>query len=42
MYALQEIDALELFVLMDNVSDPFTKSSTGIHWNESQYRPDRP
>lgn len=35
---LKEIDELEIYVLMDNVSDPFTKNSDGIYWNESQYR----
>lgn len=38
MHKLNEIDGLEIFVLMDNVSDPFTKNNQGIYWNESQYR----
>lgn len=38
MPQLKEIDSLEVFVLMDNVSDPFTKNDLGIYWNESQYR----
>ena len=28
-YPLNEIDKLEIFVLMDNVSDPFTASHEG-------------
>jgi 7,8-dihydropterin-6-yl-methyl-4-(beta-D-ribofuranosyl)aminobenzene 5'-phosphate synthase len=35
---LKEIDGLDIFVLVDNISDPFTTSDTGIHWNEMQYR----
>jgi len=38
MYTLQEIDSLEIFVLMDNMSDPFTENEEGIYWNESQYK----
>lgn len=38
MLQLNEIDSLEIFVLMDNVSDPFSKNELGIYWNESQYR----
>lgn len=38
MYKLNEIDSLEIFVLMDNMSDPFTKNEKGVYWNESQYR----
>jgi 7,8-dihydropterin-6-yl-methyl-4-(beta-D-ribofuranosyl)aminobenzene 5'-phosphate synthase len=37
-HKLQEIDRLEVVALMDNVSDPFTKSHAGMRWNESQYR----
>lgn len=37
-YPLKEIDKIEIFALMDNVSDPFTKSHPNIRWNESQYR----
>lgn len=35
---LEQIDKLEVVALMDNVSDPFTKSHPGMRWNESQYR----
>jgi len=35
---LSEIDRLEVVALMDNVSDPFTKSHPNMRWNESQYR----
>jgi 7,8-dihydropterin-6-yl-methyl-4-(beta-D-ribofuranosyl)aminobenzene 5'-phosphate synthase len=35
---LQEIERLEVIALMDNVSDPFTKSHPSMRWNESQYR----
>lgn len=35
---LQEIDRLEVMVLMDNLSDPFTQSHQGMRWNEFQYR----
>lgn len=38
MSHLKEIDKLEIFVLMDNVSDPFTESTEGVYWNESQYK----
>lgn len=38
MNKLKEIDGLEIYVLMDNISDPFTKNEQGIYWNESQYR----
>lgn len=37
-YPLKEIDRLEVIALMDNVSDPFTKSHPTMRWNESQYR----
>lgn len=37
-YQLREIDALEIFILMDNISDPFTKSHDGMRWNEFQYQ----
>lgn len=37
-YTLKEIDKLEIFVLMDNISDPFTKSHDGMRWNEFQYQ----
>jgi len=37
-YPLNEIDNLEVFVLMDNLSDPFTKSHEGMRWNEFQYQ----
>lgn len=29
---------IEAFVLMDNVSDPFTKTHKGMRWNELEYR----
>lgn len=35
---LKAIDRLEVFALMDNVSDPFTRSHQNMRWNESQYR----
>lgn len=35
---LKEIDAIEVVVLMDNVSDPFTESHEGMRWNEFQYQ----
>jgi 7,8-dihydropterin-6-yl-methyl-4-(beta-D-ribofuranosyl)aminobenzene 5'-phosphate synthase len=35
---LQEIDRLEIMVLMDNLSDPFTVSHKNMRWNEFQYR----
>lgn len=38
MQKLNSIDGLEVFVLMDNISDPFTTSETGVYWNESEYR----
>ena len=38
MYKLNEIDKVEIFVLMDNISDPFTTNKEGVYWNESQYR----
>ena len=38
MHTMSEIDALEIFVLMDNISDPFSKSHDGLRWNEFQYR----
>lgn len=31
-------DRCEIFVLMDNISDPFTQSHPGMRFNESQYR----
>lgn len=37
-YILKEIERLEIIALMDNVSDPFTKSHPNMRWNESQYR----
>jgi len=37
-YELNKIDKLEIFVLMDNVSDPFTASHDGLRWNEFQYQ----
>ena len=37
-YQLKEIDNLEIFVLIDNISDPFTKSHDGMRWNEFQYQ----
>jgi 7,8-dihydropterin-6-yl-methyl-4-(beta-D-ribofuranosyl)aminobenzene 5'-phosphate synthase len=39
-YELNEIDKLEIFVLMDNISDPFTASHEGLRWNEFQYQYD--
>lgn len=38
LFSLNSIDRLEIIALMDNVSDPFTKSHPGMRWNESQYR----
>ena len=38
MPTLNQIDELEIFVLMDNVSDPFSRSNEGTYWNESQYQ----
>jgi 7,8-dihydropterin-6-yl-methyl-4-(beta-D-ribofuranosyl)aminobenzene 5'-phosphate synthase len=35
---LREIHQLEIFVLMDNISDPFTASHEGLRWNEAQYQ----
>lgn len=37
-YTLTPIDTLEVFVLMDNISDPFSKSHEGMRWNEFQYQ----
>ncbi len=37
-YQINPIAKLEVFVLMDNISDPFTKSHAGMRWNEFQYR----
>jgi len=34
---LREIDRLEIMVLMDNLSDPFTVSHKNLRWNEFQY-----
>ena len=31
MYPITEIGGLEVFVLLDNVSDPFSKNSEGIY-----------
>lgn len=38
MYELKAINKVEIFVLMDNISDPFTTNKEGVYWNESQYR----
>ncbi len=38
MHQLKQIDEVEIFVLMDNVADPFSKNSTGVYWNEFQDR----
>ncbi len=38
LISLKAIEQLEVFALMDNVSDPFTKSHPNLRWNESQYR----
>jgi 7,8-dihydropterin-6-yl-methyl-4-(beta-D-ribofuranosyl)aminobenzene 5'-phosphate synthase len=38
MFHLNEINKIEIFVLVDNISDPFTQNDQGIYWNESQYR----
>jgi len=38
MHPINEIDRFEIFVLMDNISDPFTKTHDGLRWNELQYR----
>lgn len=38
MVSLKSIDRLEVVALMDNVSDPFTKSHPDMRWNEMQYR----
>ncbi len=38
--SLEAIDRLEIIALMDNVSDPFTRSHQNMRWNESQYRSD--
>lgn len=35
---LQAVDKIEIFALMDNISDPFTKSHDGMRFNEFQYR----
>jgi 7,8-dihydropterin-6-yl-methyl-4-(beta-D-ribofuranosyl)aminobenzene 5'-phosphate synthase len=37
-HELNEISKLEVFVLMDNISDPFTTSHDGLRWNEFQYQ----
>lgn len=37
MQTINEIDELEVFALMDNVSDPFTESHPGMRWNEFEY-----
>lgn len=36
--SLRVVDRIEIFVLMDNVSDPFTTTHPNLHWNESVYR----
>lgn len=38
LVTLNALDQLEVIALMDNVSDPFTKSHPNMRWNESQYR----
>ena len=38
MLSLKEVDSVEIFVLVDNVSDPFTVNDSGVYWNESQFR----
>ncbi len=35
---LKPVDRIEVIALMDNFSDPFTKTHEGMRWNESQYR----
>lgn len=35
---LKEVDKIEIFVLMDNLSDPFTVSHPGMRLNECQYQ----
>lgn len=37
-YELRPVDKIEIIALMDNVSDPFTKSHNGMRYNEFQYR----
>ena len=37
-HSLNAIDAFEVIALMDNVSDPFTKSHENMRWNEFQYQ----
>ena len=37
-FILKEIDTIEIIALMDNVSDPFTKSHDNMRWNELQYQ----
>lgn len=38
LHSLKTIEKLEVIALIDNVSDPFTKSHPNMRWNESQYR----
>lgn len=38
VHTLNPVDNLEIFVLMDNISDPFTASHEGMRWNEFQYQ----
>jgi len=37
-HQLQEVDRLEVIVLMDNISDPFTSCHQELHWNELEYQ----
>ena len=37
-YDLKEVDGIEVVALMDNVSDPFTKSHENLRWNELEYQ----
>lgn len=36
--SLKPIERLEVIALMDNVSDPFTRTHPNMRWNETQYR----
>lgn len=38
MLNLKPIDSMEIYVLMDNVSDIFSKNREGMYWNEFQYQ----
>lgn len=38
MHSLKQVKSIEIFVLMDNISDIFSKYHDGLYWNEFQYQ----